>query len=101
MYVAGTDPDIAVQMLADFYKQDLISNQKIQMLSGIKPLRRVFGGIGSVFGLITKPLAGGYNKGTSGVIVGFGEGVSDLLGFVGGETYDLYYYMLKKGKNWS
>lgn len=82
--------------MIEFYKSDIISNQKIALIMSVKPLKRVTSFGGFLLSPIIKPLYRGYYLGLNGFLLGFGEGVGDLYSYMSDNSYHLGVFLVKK-----
>ena len=84
--------------MVQFYRQDIISNQKLQVISGIKPIERIVRGSSSLFSVISNPYKGWKKAGSRGAVVGLVGGFERIYTFLSDETSDAYVYLI--GKKW-
>ena len=80
-----------MQEFIKFYQDDIITNQKLNILGAIGPLKGIANISGAVYSLFSKPYQTGLNNGDIiGAAKGFGEGVGDLYTAVSHERSNIY-----------
>ena len=79
----------------NFYKDDIVSNQKIAILKSFKVVKNLSYFGGSILSPIYKPFYRAYYFGLNGFLVGLSEGFGDLYSYVSEETYDWSIYLLQ------
>ena len=83
--------DIAMENFMKFYQEDIISNQKLNMVGAIGPLRGLFNISGALYTVVSKPYQNGLQKGDIiGAAKGFREGLGTLAGTRAEESDNVY-----------
>ena len=90
-------PGLPIELVQDyvinFYKTDIMNNQKLEVLKSFRPVKGLMYFGGSVLSPFYKPLKHGYQSGLNGFLVGMSEGFGDLYTMVADGTYDLGVYL--------
>ena len=83
--------DVAMENFMKFYQEDIISNQKLNMVGAIGPLRGLFNISGALYTVVSKPYQNGLQKGDIiGAAKGFREGLGTLAGTLAEEGDNVY-----------
>ena len=70
--------------LIKFYIDDLVQNQKVNMVKAIGPIRSIVNVTGAFYGLLRKPYKAYMSE--KGLLRGFGEGAYDFYSILSQES---------------
>ena len=84
------DYDLAIKNFIKFYQDDIISNQKLNMVGAIGPLRGLFNIFGALSVVVSRPYEGFRHGDLISAAKGFREGMGTLYGTLREEGDNVY-----------
>ena len=87
--------DEALKRVLFFFRNDIVANQKLAILSGFKPIQTIKYAGSSLLSPLYKPLYKAYHLGYLGFILGLGEGVQDFYGFFSKGSHSMVLLVMK------
>ena len=99
LLVVENAPGIPIQQVSEcviqFYKEDIIANQKVAILKSFRPVQDLTYVGGSVLSPVYKSLISAYYYGHRGFFVGLREGLGDWYTLLADGTYDWGVYLVQ------